>query len=401
MNVRWMILVLVVAACASTESSEPGPPDDSRAVPSPPPPALDGGLDAAAELDAGPCADCEYFPSACSPDALCPNAAFDAHLGDSGLDPLLTISAIRGRSASDVWAAGAMGAIVHFDGTTWARSELGSLETLRGLWLRDDGEVAVAAWSSVYTRNIDIPDAGAGPSAGGWSFTSPKLSSELNSNRTYLSATNTWSAPGSQWLWCSAMITMPNITATGLWRMRQSPSGQLEIQAGVPSATCKDNGCMRMRSIHSASADELWAVGESGAAILVLGAEGDTPSIKAFNTQTSNALNGVWVASPSDAWAVGANGTIRHYTGDPLLWDMVSDVPTTEVLRAVWGSSAEDIWAVGDAGVVLHYDGESWSRVKVAGLGKRRPNLTTVWAAEPGHIWVGGEGTILSLGGKP
>ena len=158
---------------------------------------------------------------------------------------------------------------------------------------------------------------------------------------------------------------------------------------------------MQVKSVHGASADDLWAVGEVGTAVRILDADGDTPSVKPANTQTSNALNVAWVASTSDAWAVGANGTIRHYTGDPVLWDVVSDVPTQGVLRAVWGSSSTDIWAVGDAGVVLHYDGKSWSRVKIAGLGTRRPNLTTVWVPAPGHVWVGGHGVILSLGGKP
>ncbi|AKU95079.1 hypothetical protein AKJ09_01743 [Labilithrix luteola] len=400
MSVRWTALLLVVAACASTESTAPQPEDDSR-VPVPPPPPADSGVDATSEVDAGPCADCEYFPSVCSPDALCPNGPFDSDLDGGSLDQQVTITAIRGRSASDVWAVGTKGSVVHFDGTTWNRSELGSLETLRGLWLRDIGEVAIASWTSVYTRDVDVPDADPAPSAGGWTSTSPTLSSELKSSfHSYPMVTNAWSAPGSQWLWCSSMTTRPDYRLSGLWRMRQSPSNQFEIQAGVPSATCNDNGCLRMRSIHGATADELWAVGESGVAIRILGAESDTPSIEAFNTQTSNALNGVWCATSSEAWAVGANGTIRHYTGDPMLWAVVSDVPTTETLHAVSGSSATDVWAVGEAGVVLHYDGAKWSRVKVAGLGKRRPNLKTVWVSEPGHVWVGGEGTILSIGGK-
>jgi hypothetical protein len=67
----------------------------------------------------------------------------------------------------------------------------------------------------------------------------------------------------------------------------------------------------------------------------------------------------------------------------------------------VFGSSGSDIWAVGDHGVVLHYDGTRWSRVGIAGLGLRRPDLTAVWVPEPGHVWIGGIGVILSLGGKP
>ncbi len=412
MNVRWMVFALGVAACASTESIvDPASPDDSHAVPSPP--ALDSGLDATPELDAGPCADCEYFPAVCAADTLCPNGPFDSSLGGNGYDPRVTINVIRGRSATDVWAGGTMGGIAHFDGTSWTRLDLSNRETVRGLWLRDSGEFAIASWWVGYSRGLTVVDAGANPSAGGWTFTTPTLSPDLTYTLpglpipmpvtiAYARLAHAWSAPGSSWLWCTSLtggIGVPGLT--GLWRIRQLPSDELEIHAGVAWPGCVDSGCMQMRSIHGASADELWAVGESGAAVMVLDAEGDTPSVMASNTQTLNALNGVWVASTSDAWAVGANGTIRHSAGHSSLWDVVSDVPTSEALQAVWGSSSTDIWAVGDAGVVLHYDGKSWSRVKVAGLGTSRPNLTTVWVPAPGHVWVGGQGVILSLGGKP
>ena len=98
--------------------------------------------------------------------------------------------------------------------------------------------------------------------------------------------------------------------------------------------------------LHGASADDLWAVGMDGATARVTGASGDSPSAKAYNSQTRNALYGVWAASPSDVWAVGFGGTIRHYTGDPLLWEVVPDIPEDMHLNAVFGSSASDIWAV-------------------------------------------------------
>ena len=70
-------------------------------------------------------------------------------------------------------------------------------------------------------------------------------------------------------------------------------------------------------------------------------------------------------------------------------------------LRAVWSAGPNDVWSVSADGAVLHYDGTRWSRMKIGGLGSRRPDLTTVWTAGPGHVWVGGDGVLLSLGGKP
>ncbi|MBN9160348.1 MAG: hypothetical protein J0I07_05260 [Myxococcales bacterium] len=47
------------------------------------------------------------------------------------------------------------------------------------------------------------------------------------------------------------------------------------------------------------------------------------------------------------------------------------------------------------------YDGSRWSRVKVAGAGVRRPDLYTIWSPGAGHVWVGGQGILLALGGNP
>ncbi len=394
----WLVVAAVagIAACASTDSLL-GEPDASPEPSAIPDPAADGGRDAEpTDLDAGPCTDCEYFPEVCTPDALCAGGPFDPSTPGGSLDMRARIMTIRGRSSSDVWAAGALGALAHFDGTTWRRSDPGPRETMRALWLRDSEEIAVALPTSLYARGLD---GGAAPSADGWTVRKLPVPFEFFG---YIAVEfeSAWAAPGSDSLWCAMRVGMSGLTS-GLWRLRRSPTSEFELGPGVPADVCTALPCDAIMSIHGASANELWAVGQRGAALRITNAESETPSVKAFNSRTWNALNGVWAASASEAWAVGTSGTIRHYTGHPVDWEVVSDVPTTEPLNAVWGSSSSDVWAVGDAGVVLHYDGKTWSRVKVAGLGARRPDLTTVWASAPGHVWIGGHGVILSLGGKP
>ena len=44
---------------------------------------------------------------------------------------------------------------------------------------------------------------------------------------------------------------------------------------------------------------------------------------------------------------------------------------------------------------------ERGGRGQIGGLGSRRTDLTSVWTSGPGHVWIGGEGVVLSLGGKP
>lgn len=399
MKTRWLLLAAGVTSCATTHAL-PGEDDssdsqilsDAGALP-------DSALrDADADRDAGPCEDCEYFPEKCSDDALCPSGLFDPNNPAGGLDLRTTVNAIRGRSGNDIWAAGALGAMAHFDGTSWTLSDPGSEETMRALWLGDSTEVALGqVLDHVFSRGVDVPDGGA-PSAGGW--TSRRVSVPPAYRPAQVKFMSAWGAPGAEWIWCATVASTPG-TRSGLWRLRPSSPTAFDLEIGVAANVCSLLGCSQMTSLHGSSRDALWAVGLTGATVRITRAESDAPEVTPFNSQTWNALNGVWAASDSDAWSVGARGTIRHYTGDPVLWDVVPDVPTIVDLNAIWGFSPSDVWAVGDGAVALHYDGKSWSQMKIAGLGARRPNLTAVWGAASGHVWIGGQGVILSMGGKP
>ena len=376
-----------VAACtASADNGDYKEPPSNVAIPD----AADDAATADADVDAGPCLDCEHFPAECTPDAFCPSALFDSDETTS-LDGRTTINMIRGRSANDVWAVGSGGGIAHFDGTSWKRSETESQLTLWGVWLPAGVEVAFASLDPFFARGVAAPDGGT-TTAGGWTQQKPVYASGHAPPAGPVIAE--WSPPGGEWTWVATRNGAP-------WRLRRTSTGEIEGSTGVSRSACSVLRCERTRSLHGAAAGALWAIGTSGSAIRISDAQEDAPTGKRFNTQTMKALNGVWEASASDAWAVGAGGTIRHYTGDPLVWEIVADVPTDLDLNAIWGFSSSDIWAVGDSGLVLHYDGTSWSRVKVAGLGSDRPNLTTVWGPAPGHVWIGGHGVMLSLGGTP
>ncbi|MBX3210138.1 MAG: hypothetical protein KF764_34220 [Labilithrix sp.] len=376
----------LLGACASDESANLEPENTEVVVP-----ANDAGAGEAGDAEPVPCTadDCEYFPEACGADVLCPGGLFDAADPTKGMDWRTRIQVIRGRSATDVWLAGTVGASAHFDGTSWTPSDLGTTESQRVLWLPGGSEIVFGSLDRLYSRGLDVDAGGgdAGVSAGGWAV-HPSQRAPTGYGRD---VTGAWAAPGSDSLWLA--------TATDLWRLRLTGS-TFEARPGIPGSVCSAIPCRRMRSIHGASAGTLWAVGEVGAAVRITGADGDTPEASPSNTMTWTGLSGVWAASDAEAWAVGGSGTIIHNTGAQLAWDVVTDVPTNENLNAVWGTSPTDVWVVGNAGVVLHFDGTSWSRVKIAGLGVRRPDLYTVWSSGPGNVWIGGQGVVLALGGK-
>lgn len=399
MKTRWLLVVMgtasapIAAAACASEDRNVAPADDAAAMAVP---SADASVDALPDVPPPPCDDCAWFPETCTPDVLCQSGPFVGGATGGTLDSRTRMNVVRGRSESDVWAAGALGAVAHFDGTSWKVSELGVPASISALWLRDSGEVAIAAMSTLYTHGLP-------GGAGGW--TSPDAPSTppeyRGSNMTLMS---TFAAPGAEWMWCAMRSedADPAMRTSGLWRLRRTAEGAFEIGVGIAPEICRFTyPCSQMTSVHGRSAGELWAVGSAGAAIHLTDADGETPVAEPFNSQTMNALNGVWVAPDGEVWAVGAQGTVRRHRGDSRVWDVVADVPTTVDLDAIWGTSGSDIWAVGKMGVVLHYDGVAWSRLAVAGLGQRRPNLTSVWTASPGRVWVAGQGVLLSIGGNP
>lgn len=390
-----------LSACATDVEERPASGDLDNKIPS-----ADAATDALAEdADAGPCDDCEYFPETCTPDAFCANELFAAS-GD--FDPRNTVNVLRGRSESDIWMGAAAGVTAHFDGAKWTRLDLAERESVQAFWLREDGEVSFATLERPFSHGVPDADGGA-PTTEWTSRPAPSSPTEYRWWSRLLNAT--WGAQSpSSWAWAAteAMAcedfgcrNKPDLRTSGLWRLRQSASGAFEIASVIPSDVCQATSCEGMTGLHGATPNTLWSVGHTGAAIRITDPDGATPILRSFNTQTWLALRAVWAASDTDVWAVGTRGIVRHYAGHPVLWDVVSNVPTSEDLNAVWGSSASDVWAVGNAGVILHYDGTAWARVKIAGLGARRPKLTAVWTASLGHVWVGGQGVVLSLGGKP
>ena len=379
---------LCLGACASSEELvEVREPDASAMLP---PADAGASTDADADADAEQCTadDCEFYPAECAPDVFCPNGPFDPTGPTVAMDWRTRVFAILGRSRSDVWMAGAAGSVAHYDGAAWTVSELAVKESQRVLWLPSRGEVTMANPLSVRTRSLPVGDAGAA-SAGGWTARAIKLPAGYSDREVW----SAWAPPGTDTLWVGA--------AANLWRLRLTEDSELEGLAGIGTAVCNKIQCGRLRRLHGASASTLFGVGEVGRIVRISGADTDAPSALPLNSRTWVGLNGVWAASDTDAWAVGGTGTIRHYTGDEINWDAVTDVPTDVDLNAVWGTSPDDVWAVGDAGVVLHFDGQKWSRMKIAGLGNRRPDLYAVWAPEPGHVWIGGQGILVALGGKP
>ncbi|MBN9165588.1 MAG: hypothetical protein J0I07_31835 [Myxococcales bacterium] len=382
----------LLVACANDGDTSATPPEEESQLPVPAPP--EGGAAPTEDEDAGLCTkDCEYFVDDCTDDVLCNSGPFASTFEGGPLDPRTHIRALSGRSANDVWLAGTVGTVAKFDGTAWRRSATETQQSFYALWLRPDAEIAFDDPSRLYVRGIGNP---ASTSTGGW-WLYGTATMDPGWRSAGMRLVSAWAHPDGQSLWIGA--STGGISETGLWRMRYADDS-FRVDP-VASGQCYALPCLYITTYDGLSPNEVWAVGPQGAALRIQNAEEETPTITGYNTQTSYALNDVWVRASDDVWAVGSTGTIRRYRGDARLWEVYSHLGTTQHLNAIVGSSANDIWIAGDDATVFHFDGTEWKRLKVAGLGRRRPNLERIWRSSTGQVWIAGQGALLSLGGKP
>ena len=218
------------------------------------------------------------------------------------------LTGVSGSSPDDVFAVGegfddqggaSFGAILHFNGTTWARMD--------GPVLAPELDAALYSVSSSSATE-----------AYAVGFTFNVMNGEENATALSYGASG-WTAttvPGSD-----------HLVLRDIW----SHAGEGAFAVG-DDATVPDT---------PVGAALRW----DGSKWEALPGAGDLP------------LKAVWGTSAADVFAVGDNGTIRHFDGTAL---SAMTSPTSETLVDVYGNGPRDVFAVGLSGTVIHFDGTSW-----------------------------------------
>lgn len=130
-----------------------------------------------------------------------------------------------------------------------------------------------------------------------------------------------------------------------------------------------------VRAVHGRTSDDVWAVGDNGAAFHC-----DGSSWIARPTGGTQTLLAVWVAPDGTAWAGGYNGStgaLLKWSGGA--WSTVAS-PLTGGITRFSGSGVADVWAIASNGM-LHFDGASWSEALTA------PRLTDIQVLAANNIW--------------
>jgi hypothetical protein len=208
---------------------------------------------------------------------------------------------VFGLGASDVFAVGNQGRIVHFGGSMW------SLQETLGVDLR-----------SLAPGPVDLLAAGDGlfERAGAtWN--------EVSSPASTGQVSGMWSAPDGS-------VFLVGDRGIGRWRDQT-----IEAMAAEP-----------FDAIWGAAADDVFAVGADGRIARYDGVDW-TPMVVPIST----AFDDVWGTAGDDVFAVGDGGTILHYDGSR--WRAVATpVPTDAGLRCVWGHG-QSIFIGGDDGTMF------------------------------------------------
>jgi hypothetical protein len=126
-----------------------------------------------------------------------------------------------------------------------------------------------------------------------------------------------------------------------------------------------------------------------------------------------NSLNGVAVVSPTEAWAVGFEGSVENFefVNDPVIerwngsrWSLVRLSIGHGQLADVEAVAADDVWAVGQSGqedeatpLALHWNGTSWKETSPPFV--ERGYLLDVSATASYDVWAVGivTGTFETL----
>jgi hypothetical protein len=185
------------------------------------------------------------------------------------------------------------------------------------------------------------------------------------------------------WCW---MNPLPAGGLTGLsWTLSHDEAWQVGVNGIILRwssggwSFSESGASARLNAVWAADSHDAWAVGQGGA---ILHWDGNRWS--AVAAPVSVDLSAVSGRSPTDVWAAGAAGTLVHWDGT--LWTSFTwpDAGTGDALESVWVASATQAWAVGSPGI-LQWDGTTWT--PVAGMPSR---FFGVWGAASDDVWAVG-----------
>lgn len=311
-------------------------------------------------------------------------------------DDLFCIHAV---SSSDIWAAGKDGTIIHLDNGNWVTEASPITEDIYGIHgtgpskiyaVGEDGKIIL--WDGLSWANVSSPTT--------TTLTSIKMFSAYNGIAVGEDA-SLIRFDGSNWFTANHQVPTNvhfncvfGALINDIWICGH---GGLIIHQVLDSFIPEDTPLVpALNAIWVSANNDVWAGGNNGKLLhyngntwsttetglvptqitdvhwfdqgeaILVGTQGKIyryrsnaqPQLQVEESPTKANLYSVCAISATNAWAVGANGTLLNWNGTK--WIEYQSI-TSKTLYSVYADSANNVWAVGDAGTIIYFDGSMWS----------------------------------------
>jgi cysteine-rich repeat protein len=248
----------------------------------------------------------------------------------------LRVLSVWGDLASDRWAAGQAGVVLHDDGTGWKVSDTPTEASLGAIVGTGPDDVFVATASNIFTASATI-----------------------------------YRWDGRHW---STVAITPPVRGLGVGDHHAILAASSQILRFSGSALVEPGDSdIELLGVGTVG-KELFAVGQAGTALHYDGAMWLSTS-----TGSHEDLYDVWGDATDDVFAVGQDDTVLHWDGAS--WTRMGTPSSVQTLRQLVGFGPRDVYAVGDASL-LHWDGALWSTVYTA------PQLVGVWGMSDQDLYL-------------
>lgn len=255
------------------------------------------------------------------------------------------INDIDSLASNNIWAVGANGKILQYNGTNWSEhSDIGTNELF---------SVEAIASNDIWAT---------GPSGKFYHYNGTSWSETHDvSNR--------------------AVYDIDAISASDIWAV--GDHGDVDYYNGSTWVKFDDMGNQAIHAVTAIATNDVWAAGASGKFYRYNGT-----TWSEFVDLGGETIYGIDAVSSTDIWATATNGIVYHYNGTT--WSQHSDLGA-DTINSIQALSANDIWATGANGKVYHYDGATWS--EFTDLGAQIFDAVHFISASEG--WIAGDGGVI------
>ncbi len=298
------------------------------------------------------------------------------------------LNGVWGSSSTDVFAVGASGTILHFNGSAWSAMSSGTTNNLCAVWGSTSKDGTSGLSNDVYT----VGAAGTILHYDG----------------------NTWSGTSSgtndlYGVWGSSPLDVYAVGAAGTI-IHYDGSAWSDVSSGTND----------LHGVWGTTSSNVYAVGVASTMLHYDGVAWSAVTYGGWGVD----LNCVWGSSSSDVYAGDNGGWLWHYNGtewsqaltpgfavyggwgsllsnvfvagyycsdfgcyfiaqESATSPFVTNYNGPKIISGLWGSSSTDVFAVGGSGTILHNDGTGWSSIS-SGF---TDDLNAVWGSSSTNVY--------------